>query len=168
MRLNKRGFTLVELLLYIAMVPLILGGAIGLFYLSTQSRIKHETVSEVQKQGSQIVNIIAREIQAASGITTPVAGSNGPSLELSTSVAATNPTLFNIGGTTLFETEGLSPAIELHNSKITISNLDFVNLSRPSTNGNVKFSFDLTSVNSSGRNEYDYTQTFYGSGSLRP
>ena len=40
-------------------------------------------------------------------------------------------------------------------------------MSKVSTPGNIRIQFDLSFVNNTNRNEYDWTKTFYGSASLR-
>lgn len=170
MKISKEqyGFTLIELLLYVAIVPLILGAAIGLFYMSTQSQIKNRTINEVQQQGNAIVDTLNKTIQSASAITSPTSGNSGSSLTLAMDSAPINPTIFDLSSGTIRVTEGAASPVSLNNDKITATNLTFSNRGLPSTSGGVSYSFTLTYINNSGRQVYDYSQTFYGGGSLRP
>lgn len=52
---------------------------------------------------------------------------------------------------------------DLVNSQVTISGLTFTSSSPHS----VRIQFTLTAVNPSGRNEYDFSKTFYGSATIR-
>ena len=56
---------------------------------------------------------------------------------------------------------------DLYNSRVTASNLSFQNLSRTGTPGTIRIQFTLSHINPSGRNEYDFNKTFYGTASLR-
>lgn len=165
---NRSGFTLVELLLYIAIVPLLLGAAIGVYYISTQSRIKQQTVSEVQGQGAIIVDVIADAIRTSDAVLSPAPTASSGSLILTMPNAAVSPTVFGVNANIINVTEGVGAPIPLHSDRVNVANLQFTNLNNLAANGSVQFSFELSYVNSSGRNEYDYSQTFYGSGSLRP
>ena len=76
----------------------------------------------------------------------------------------------NINFTTAFDLSAgtiRQNSIALTNSRIVASNLTFTNLSRAGTPGTIRIQFTLTHINPSGRNEYNYNKTFYGSASLR-
>lgn len=77
------------------------------------------------------------------------------------------PTVFNVSSTTFQMKEGVENSISLTSQKLIVSELLFSNLSAMDAPEIVKFQFTLIYVNPSGRNEYDYTKTFYGSASLR-
>lgn len=160
---NHSGFTLIELLLYIAIVPIILTAAVGLFFLVTQTRIKSQTVSEVQQQGSYIAKVLSDTIESADSITAPVASGNTLSLVIDGQTVT-----FELASGELVQSVGGGPAAALHNAQVEASNLTFTNLTASSTPGSVHFEYTLSYVNNSGRNEYSFDNTFYGGGSLRP
>lgn len=56
---------------------------------------------------------------------------------------------------------------DLINSRVTVSNLTFSNLSRPGTPGTVRIQFTLTHINPEGRQEYNFSKTFYDTATLR-
>ena len=161
------GFTLIELLLYVGIASIML--LITSLFLSTllQSRIKNQTISEVEQQGLQVMQIITQATRNAENISTPSIGASASSLTLEVLTGANDPTVFDLSGSTISITEGASSAILLTNSRVTASGLTFQNLSRSATPGTVRIQFTLTHVNPEGRNEYDFSRTFYGSASLR-
>lgn len=63
--------------------------------------------------------------------------------------------------------EGAANNIPLTSDNVGVSNLTFKNLTRSGTPGVIQVSFTISRVNTSGKNEYDYTKTFTGSASLR-
>lgn len=164
---NQKGNTLIELLLYIGLAALLLAGISSFFYLILRSRVKSQTVAEVEQQGAQIMQIVTQTIRNAENINSPSAGSSSSSLSLDAAGTGADPTIFDAGSGIARIKEGSGSAVSLNNSRIQISNLDFSNLSRSGTPGNIKVRFTLTHQNPGGRNEYDYSKTFYGTASLR-
>lgn len=164
---TQSGFSLVELLLYISILALILL-SISVF-LSTllSSRVKNQTISEVESQGLQAMHLITQTIRNSASITTPAQGVSAASISLSTYTSELNPTIFDISGGALRVSEGGGPAVSLTNSRVTVSALSFQNVSRSNTPGSVRISFTISSVNSSGRNEYQFQKTFVATASLR-
>lgn len=138
----KKGFTLIELLLYVSIIGAIIFSVAGFLSLLMQSRVKNQTIAEVEQQGVQVMQIITQTGRNATDINFPSA--------------------FDLSGGVIHEN-----TIALTNSRVDASALTFQNLSRAGTPGTIRIQFTLTHVNSSGRNEYDYTKTFYGTASLR-
>lgn len=165
--MNNKGFTLIETLLYVAIVPFILASAIGLFYFVTQSQIKNQVINEVNQQGEIIVDNINKNIQSSTIINSPNQSNTSPNLSLQNSNPSLNPTLYSFNSNTLSLTEGPNPSQTMHNNRIRVDNIEFKNLSRPNTSGNISYSFTLTYLNTSNRQTYTYSKTFYGGSSLR-
>lgn len=162
-----KGFTLVEMVLYIAISAIILS-AIGVMVdVSYKVRARQQVISEVEQQGTEITQIINQVIRNSTLIQVPIAAASGSTLTLTFADGAKNPTTFDLSGTTLRISEGGGSAVSLNNSKVQISDLSFSNLSQASTPGTVKFSFTVSYYNPGGNPQYNYQQIFYGSASLR-
>lgn len=161
------GFTLIELLLYIAISSILLL-ALSIF-LSTliQARIKNQTIMEVENQGLLVMRQITQTIRNAEAITVPAEGSNASSLTLDVITVAQDPTMFDVSGGVIQVTEGAAAPIALTNSRVTVSSLTFYNLSRTGTPGTIRIQLVLAYVNPSGRNEYSYQKSFFGTATLR-
>lgn len=164
---NQQGFTLIELLLYVSISSVIL--LVTSLFLSSllESRIKNQTIAEVEQQGLQVMQIITQTARNAEVITSPALGASASSLTLDVITVANDPTIFDLAGGAIRITEGGGSAISITNSRVTASALTFQNLSRASTPGTVRIQFTLTHVNPAGRNEYSFTKTFVGSATLR-
>jgi Tfp pilus assembly protein PilW len=164
---NNSGFTLIELLLYIAISSGIL--LVISMFLSTllEARVKNQTIAEVEQQGIQVMQIITQTIRQAESINYPQINTSGPSLSLNTIVSSSTPSIFDLSSGIVRIKEGSGPVIPLTNSKITVSDLVFSNLSRVNSPGIIKVSFTISSVNVSGRNEYSFSSSFVGSAALR-
>lgn len=165
---RQPGFTLIELLLYIVIVSVLLGGLSLFFGLSVDSRVKNETINEVDQQGTFVLDKITQTMRNATGITAPAAGTTGNSITLSVPTGGLSPTVFAINSGVLTMTEGANPAVNLTSSLMTISGLTVKNLTRAGTPGVAQVSFTVARANPSGRNEYDYSKTFTTSVAIRP
>lgn len=163
---SKKGFTLVELILYVSMASVFLF-TLSLF-LSTllSGRVKHQAITEVEAAGAHIVETIASAIRNAETITSPAEGGQGLVLQLGMQEVLQDPTIFQLTNQTITLQENGGATIDLHGSRIIPSNILFKNTSRENTPGIITFQFTLTHVNN-GTNEFDYSETFYGSTSLR-
>lgn len=164
---KQKGFTLIELLLYVATSSMML--LVTTFFLQSilESRIKNQTIAEVEQQGLQTMQVITQTIRNATTINSPGAGSSAALLSLDTYTVGNNPTLFDIGSGAIRIKEGAAGAIPLTNARVTASALSFQNLSRASTPGTIRITFTLTHINPSGKNEYTFSKTFYSDASLR-
>ncbi|HEU0085638.1 MAG TPA: prepilin-type N-terminal cleavage/methylation domain-containing protein [Candidatus Paceibacterota bacterium] len=139
---TNQGFTLIELLLYISIAAVIL--LLTSLFLAEllQSRVKNQTLTEVEQQGLHVMQIITQTGRNA-GDTNFV-----DSFDLSDGVITED-------------------GIALTNSLVFASDLTFQNLSRIDTPGTVRIQFTLSHINPENRNEYDYQKTFIGSATLR-
>jgi type II secretory pathway pseudopilin PulG len=97
----QAGYTLIELLLYVVLVSILLLSITYFFGMTADSRIKTQTIAEVNDQGTAIADAITEAIHNASSITTPAAGVISPSLTLATPTSSTNPTVFDLSTTVL-------------------------------------------------------------------
>lgn len=164
---RRRAFTIIELLLYIALVSVLLLSLSAFWANTIQSRIKTQTISEVDEVGTQAMNLITQSIRNADSVTTPAVGTSGAGLTLTMATAGVNPTVFDLSSGVIRVTEGATPAVNIISDKLAITNLSFQNLSGVGSPGVVRVSFTVTYKNTSGRNEYDYSKTFYNTASVR-
>jgi prepilin-type N-terminal cleavage/methylation domain-containing protein len=164
---SQKGFTLIELLLYVAIASVMLL-VISVFLSNLlHSRIKNQTIAEVEQQGLQIMQLITQSVRNAEAVTSPAPGVSAASLTLDVVTTLNDPTIFDLASGVSRITEGAGPAISLTNTRVTASDFTFQNLSRTSTPGTIRVQFTLTHVNPEGRNEYSFTKSFIGSATLR-
>lgn len=163
----NKGLTLIELLLYVSASSIIL--LITSLFLAAllQSRIKNQTIAEVEQQGLQVMQLITQTARNADSINSPTPGASDSSLSLNTYTALNNPTIFDLLSGAIRIKEGSGAVVPLTNSRVAASALTFSNLSWSSTPGAIRIQFTLAHVNPDGRNEYNFSKTFYGAASLR-
>lgn len=164
---NVKGFTLVELVVYISLTSMILLAIASFSKIILESRIRSWVISEVEQQGIQVVQIISQTIRNAEDITSPVSGNTAANLTLDVVDIADDPTVFSLNSNVIEIKEGSDPLISLTNDNVVVRDVVFQNLSRTNTPGIVKFSFVLEYNNQSNRPEYNYSKTFYSSAGLR-
>lgn len=164
---TNSGFSLVELLLYISILALILLSISAFLSTLITSRVKNQTISEVESQGLQAMHLITQTIRNSASITSPAQGASAANISLSTYTVGLNPTVFDVSGGALRISEGGGATVALTNSRVTVSELSFQNVARTNTPGSIRISFTISSVNSSGRNEYQFQKTFVATASLR-
>jgi Tfp pilus assembly protein PilW len=166
--MRQIGYTLIELLLYVALVGILLSAVTVFFGMTADARLKNQTISEVNEQGMYALDYIAQTVRNANSITQPAIGANGSQLTVTVPTSALSPTVFSLANGVLQVKEGTSTAISLTGSKTQVSVLTFTNLSRAGTSGIVQISLTLNRINNGGRNEYDYQRTFTTSAGMRP
>ena len=164
---KNSGFTLVELLLYVAISGAILIIVSVFVALILQSRVKNQTVSEVEMQGAQIINTITQTIRNAEEISSPSPSMSAASSSINVITETKDPTIFQLNNETIEITEGGGPSIALHNDRVIASNLLFQNLSIANTPGTIRISFTLTHVNTENRIEYNFSRDFHASATIR-
>lgn len=163
----KKGFTLVEMLLYLAILSIVVLAFSSFMFLSYTSRVKAAVIAEVEQQGSQTMSLITQNIRNAASITAPSPGSTSNVLTLTEYTGALSPTTFDQSVGVMRIREGASTAVNIISNRVTAPNLSFQNLSRPGTPGAVRIEFTLTYINPSSRGEYSYSKTFTSTASLR-
>lgn len=161
------GFTLIELLLYLGLAAILLLVISIFLALILRSRVKNQTVAEVESQGVMVMNLITQTIRNAESINSPADGASAASLSVDAAGVSNDPTVFDLSSAALRVQEGAGAAVSLTSSRLSVSALNFQNLSRTGTPGTVRVQFTLTHSNPAGKNEYDYSKIFYGSASLR-
>ena len=160
---NQRGFTLVELLLYTVIAAGLLLSITTLISLLIQSRVKNQTMSTVEQQGTQVLQIISQEIRNAKLVSSPTLGNTTSNLQLQNQ--NNESIIISLSSSTLYYSKS-GQVITLTPLNIEVDNFSVTNLG-PDQHNSLKLQFDLKNKNLSGRSEYNYNQTFYGTANLR-
>ena len=167
-RQSQKGFTLVELVLYVSICSILLLTLSTFLTFLLGARIRSQAITEVNQQGFQVMNLITQTIRNGRSIQVPTNGVSSSTVSITTGNALLNPTVFSISSTTLLIKEGPAASIPLTNSRVRASSLVFSNVSSGSTTEKIiRISFSLDYVNLGGRGEYSFTRTFNGSATLR-
>jgi len=165
---HQQGYTLIELLLYVAIVSALLTGVVAFFGIVIDARVKNQSVTEVNEQGSFALDYVAQTIRSATSITSPTIGTTGTLLTVIVPTGSLSPTTFSLSSGSLQVKEGTASAINLTGSKVQVTAFSVKNLSRGSTSGLVQISLTLNRTNNIAGNSYDYPRTFTTSVAVRP
>lgn len=165
---KARGFTLIELVIYIALLGIIVLSVGEVLLFVRKVEVKQQVVSEVEHQGYFAAETMSSALRNSASITSPTLGASGASLTLATSSGGTNPTVFDLSAGALRASYAGAAAQALTSPKVTASGLTFTNLGRASTSGVVRGQFTLTYVvTGTNKYEYSYAKTFYFSAGPR-
>lgn len=163
-----KGFTLVEMVLYVALCSILLLSLSTFLSFLLQSRVKSQSIAEVNQQGFQMMQFMTQAIRNGKTVTSPLDASTSTTLSVTTAVPLLSPVVFSASGTSLMIQEGSGKQIKLTNSRVAVSSLVFQNISTATnTEKTVKISFVLSYTSSSTKQEYVYSKLFQSSATLR-
>jgi type II secretory pathway pseudopilin PulG len=160
------GFTLVELMLYVALSGFVLMSVVGVFTMSIQLRARTSARQEVNEQGDAALQTITQLIRDGYSVDIPVYASTTSQLSLSSKDAALHPTTVILVSGLLEAKEGTVSPVNLTSRRVIASNLSFANISQSTTASAVRVVFTL-SYASQGASEYQYQRTFSATVSIR-
>jgi len=166
-RKSGAGFTLVELLLYIALTTVMIATVSGYIYLTLQARVKGQVIAEVEQQGIQAIQNMTQIIRNATGVNSPALGASGSSTSVTVLNFSNSPTVFNVVAGVFRITEGAKTPVPLTNDRVTVSAFTVTNVSQSTSSNTLRLQFTLTAVNPNGRSEYSYAKTFTTTADLR-
>ncbi|HKY73798.1 MAG TPA: prepilin-type N-terminal cleavage/methylation domain-containing protein [Patescibacteria group bacterium] len=128
---SKNGFTLIEIIIYVAILSIFIGGAIQFAWNVIYSRTKTLEYQNVTQNARLIVERISLEIRNASSINSIGASS----ISLASDDSSRNPTVIDLSGGRVqvgYGSSGSCPTSSpcfLTDSNINVSSLTFTNLS---------------------------------------
>lgn len=162
--MKQFGFTLIELILYIAIVTIVISALIPFGWAIIGSGAKSSTQQEVFSNARFISERIKYEIRNASGVNSVTASS----ISLANFNATLNRTIIDISGGKIRIKQGTNPTIDLNSADTTANSLTFTNYtSTDNKTKNIQFNFTLQSNFNQTRQEYQQTVTVQGDGEIR-
>lgn len=167
----QKGFSLIELIIYLAIVSGVVLSMV-LFSLSVSgSRAKTYVAQEVQANARVALNIISQKIKLANGVNMGVSifGLDPGVLSLSMADAAKNPTVIDLDqdNGVLQIKEGVSSPVAITSDEVKVTNLVFTNLTSTGARENIRIEFTVEYNNPSGDIRYDHSRSLQTAVSLR-
>lgn len=168
---HRSGFTLIEALIYIAIVSMVVTGLV-LFSISiSNTRTKTYVVQEVQANTRTALDIIERRIRGALGIdlASSTLGSDPGVLILRMSDAQKDPTVINLDADDgfLMITEGSNATLPLTSNKVIVTNLVFTDLTASSSRESIRIEMTIAFDNPGTSVEYNFVQNVQTSVTVR-
>ncbi|MDQ5952623.1 MAG: hypothetical protein QG626_752 [Patescibacteria group bacterium] len=164
---NIRGFTLIELVLYMAVLAVLMLTISVLLSTLLRAKMKMRVMREVDEQGELVMSELAAWMRTADGILTPGTGGEGAEIEILQTYpvsAARNVTVVN--GQLGIVTNG-GDWTPITNSQVEIDSFTVREVSSGATIPAVQIALVIRGVSTSGRNEYVYSREFITTVSIR-
>lgn len=140
--MKNQSFTLIELLIYSAIVSVVLLTASSFLWNIVWGNLKETAFQEAQQNSRFALTRITQEIKKAKSINAPLPGFSQNSISLEMTDDDLNPTIFDLDQQKIRMRQGASPSLYLTSDQAVISNLLFTNLSYPVTPGTVRVEID--------------------------
>jgi len=122
------GFTLIEVVIYLALFSIIIGGAMAGVYQLVQSSDANAQKIIVEQEGNFLLRKIDWALSNVASVSAPAEGANGQTLKINKENYAQNPIQFNLAGSTLELAKGDGAPVALNSSYTVLSDLLFEHL----------------------------------------
>jgi type II secretory pathway pseudopilin PulG len=139
--INQKGFSLVELLIYMGVLAVLIGVMSTLLGNIFDVQLDSSSSSSVDQDSRFIQGRMMYDMQRASSITLPAAGAPGPMLQII--VNSVNYT-YSLNGTNLQLNDGTTTS-QLNSTDTSISGLSFQHLGSGTSNDTVRVNYTVTS-----------------------
>lgn len=164
--IHEKGVTLIETIIYIAIVSLIMTSLIPFAWNVIEGGVKSSTEQEVFGNARYISEQIKYQIRNAIGINSVSA----TQISLITSNSITNPTIIGLSGTNLTMQQGVGSAINLNSQNATMSGVAFTPYtSADNKTKNIQFVFTVNAsyAGAGSRQELNESTTVEGDAEVR-
>lgn len=104
---RRCGATLIELLMFIAIIGVVMTVTFPLLFTSTETRMLQQTIAVTEHNGTQAIQNIALRIRDAEAVLLPAAGGTGSVLALQLDDADRDPVIVGVSSGILIIVEGI-------------------------------------------------------------
>lgn len=157
--ITKRAFTLIEILLYLSLFMIVVGGTVAFIQKMLETNTKINLRSQANNEAEHALNLITHYIRNARSVTVPSLQNSGDTLTLVVSDTPHSPATFNLVNNTIMLSEGGNAALPLTSGHTSISNLTFTNIGTAS-HSSIHVSFTLQTRGETTKQEYTYEKTY--------
>ncbi len=161
---NCNGFTLIEFIVYIALLVIMLAtmGGVAINIMSASART--EVIEEVTHNARFAMQKMGYEIREAEGVIRP--GREGDILHLRGDQEKGHILFYLEDGAVVINEEGYAPE-KITTNDVVVKNLRFTNTTLPGDVGSVQIEMDVEFYNPQNVPEYNFSDSFTASYSLR-
>ncbi|HVW66507.1 MAG TPA: prepilin-type N-terminal cleavage/methylation domain-containing protein [Candidatus Peribacteraceae bacterium] len=160
------GMSLIELLIFIAILAIIVGSILPLLFSASEDRLLQQTISVVEQNGAQALNNSVLRIGNAERVISPLPGETGSVLVLQTASGSTNPTIIGFSSGSLVIIEGTTQQ-NVTSSQVALTDFVAKNTSTSTTHQSVHIGFTISRTTRLQQPHY-YTQYFETTVQLLP
>ncbi len=169
---SKVGFTLIETLVYLTIISILVVAFVGFSISISKTRNKAYVIQEVQANARTALDLISREIRAATGVNieSSTFDSDPGVLSLIMANSEENPTIIDLDSDDGFLQirRGTDDPVVITNNKVKVVNLVFTNLTPLAANReNIRIEMTVRYNDDSGGAGYGYSYNLRTAVSLR-
>lgn len=128
---SRPGVTLVELMLFVALMAIASGAILGFLLLTADSRIRQSARADVQQVAVQLQQMLTHELRAAESVLLPARASTGTTLVWQAGTQDGSPVVLSVVSGALLMVRGQSSAV-VSPPDITMTGMLVTNLSSQS------------------------------------
>ncbi len=140
---RRRGTTLVELLIFMAVLALVGIAVLPILFATAEDRLLQQTVSIVEQNGTQILQTLEYRVRHAEKILDPLYLSSGSVLAVQTGSGSTDPMIFGISSGALVYIHHTVKEV-LSSTQVSVQNLLVRNTSASQARQSVFVQFDVS------------------------
>jgi len=159
--INKRGFTLIETLIYIAVIGLISGSFVAFGSSVSSARNKTYAAQEVQSNVRFALEIISNQIRSSSGINVPASvwNANNGKLVLTNAELNKNPAIIDLDEEGRLRLKlGSADPIFLTSPRVKVDRLYFYNFSNENERENIGLEMSVVYRQEASSAEFGFRQ----------
>lgn len=140
---NRQGFTLLELIVFVAIFSFTVVGFVSILVSITKVQVKQGSTAEVSQQSQYVLQTLQYYVERSSLVeaTTNVASS---SVKLRMAAAAEDPTIIFASGTTIYVKVGAGNSLPLTSNRVSVSNMTFTKRANPPAKDSVSIGFTIS------------------------
>lgn len=161
---HNQGFTLIETLIYLAIIGAVVASFVSYSLSITGSRSKAYVAQETQANARAAINLITQKIRMSDGIDIGASTLDvDPGiLSLTTASTTLNPMIFklDVDDGVLQLSQGGGDFISVTSNEVKIVNLVFSNPSPSDERASIRIDMTVDFNNPSGDVEFNYSKTF--------
>jgi prepilin-type N-terminal cleavage/methylation domain-containing protein len=158
---RQKGFTLVELLLYLAIFSMVMTGMISYVMSVSMARSKNEVIESGQANIRYALSPIRENIRACDAVVTPSDGVSSNQLVLDMPGTTANITFSVVSGRLVMSQTGYSD-IYLTDNRLQVTSLVFTNTASVSKRDNINIQLSVASKVTDGVG-FNYAETYHTS-----
>ena len=160
---KNHGFTLLETILYVAILSTLVFGIASFVGLVSEVRVKNQVMSEVDQQAVQILEAVKVAVQSGESVSSPTIGQSQNILQIVN--IDDSMTVFSLDSGVFTIDRGDGPT-SLHNNRVVVDSVIFRNLSHVGTPSIVRVTINLSYKNISINQIYNYSKTYVAGAQL--
>lgn len=161
----NKGFTLIEVLIYIAIIGVVVASFVTFAMSIGGSRSKTYAVQEVHANARTALDLISQKIRLADDVVSPSESNWSEGLELDMPSPDANLT-FDVAGGVLNIAEGVGGPVPITSDEVNVSSLSFTNLAPIGERDNIRVKI-IIEYRGDNSKEYEYSQSLQTAVSLR-